>query len=111
MKKLYAIALLLFVTLSLSFTSKIIAQENKIVASFNGVTEDDYYQFLDIAKNEYLFYDISEEIEISLYDNDFVGKKFAISWEEKELEIIDEEGDPTGETKIVNSITQLTLLK
>ena len=113
MKTIYTVAFVLFISVSLSFTSKttLPEQENTLMATFKGMTEDDYYKFEDGDKKEVLFYDIHEEIEISLYDAVFIGKKFSITWTEKEIELMDEEGELTGEKKKVKSITKLKLIE
>ncbi|QNM85010.1 hypothetical protein H9W90_12525 [Polaribacter pectinis] len=111
MKTIFNLAFVLFISASLSFTSKTTINENTLIATFLGITDDDYYKFVDNDKKEVLFYDIDEEIEISLYDDDFINKKFSITWVEKEIELTDEEGDLTGEKKKVKSITNLMLLK
>lgn len=111
MKKIFAVAYVLLITVSLSFTSKITVNENTMVATFKGVTDDDYYKFIDENKKEVLFYDVNEEIELSLYDEEFIGSKFTISWEEKSIELVDEDGEFSGETKVVKSIIALEQLK
>ena len=111
MKTLYSVAFVLFISASLSFTSKKVQKENTLTATFIEVTDDDYFKFITIDKKEVLFYDVHEDIEISLYDDDNLNKKFTITWVEKEIELIDEEGDLTGEKKKVKSITVLKLVK
>lgn len=111
MKNIKAIAFVLFFTVSLSFTSKLIVNENILKATFKGVTEEDYYKFEDNDKKEVLFYDVDEEIEISLYDDEFIDQKFTITWVDKEIELTDDEGELTGEKKKVKSITKLELVK
>jgi len=111
MKTLYSVAFVLFILVSLSFTSKTTVKENTLTATFIGLTEDDYYKFEDENKKIVLFYDLNEEIEIGLYDDAFIGKKFTVSWVEKEIELMDDEGELTGEKKKVKSITVLTLIK
>ncbi|WP_435414083.1 hypothetical protein [Polaribacter aestuariivivens] len=111
MKTLYTIACVLFISASLSFTTKTVVNLNTLTATFQGITDDDFYKFVDDAKKETLFYDINEEIEISLYDDDLIGKKFNITWAEKEIEVMDEDGELTGEKTKVKTITALTYAK
>ncbi|QVY64569.1 hypothetical protein [Polaribacter sp. Q13] len=108
MKTLYASAFVLFITLSFAVNT-ISAQEteNKIVATFKGVTEMEYFKFVDDKNATILFYDLDENIELSLYDDEFIGKKFEITWIKKEIELIDEEGNFTGEKQMVKSITAI----
>jgi hypothetical protein len=111
MKIIYRIAFLLFISLSLSFASKAIQKENTLIATFIEVTDEDYFKFIDADKNEFLFYDVQEDVEISLYDEETINKSFAITWVDKEIELTDDEGDLTGEKKKVKSITTLELIK
>ncbi|QOD59781.1 hypothetical protein H9I45_10510 [Polaribacter haliotis] len=111
MKTLYTVAFVLFITASLSFTSKTTVKENTLTATFKGLNNDDYFKFEDDDKKVILFYDVNEEIEISLYDDDLIGKKFSITYVEKEIEVFDEDGEETGEKKKVNSITALSYAK
>jgi hypothetical protein len=84
--------------------------ENTVTATFIEITEEDYFRFIDADRQEFLFYDVNEDVEISLYDDDYLNKKFTISWIDKEIELTDDEGDLTGAKKIVKTITTLTLL-
>jgi hypothetical protein len=109
MKTLYASALVLFITLTFAVNT-ISAQEkeNKIIATFKEVTETDFFKFVDDKNTTILFYDLDENIELSLYDDEYIGRKFSITWIDKEIEIIDEEGNPTEEKQVVKSITAIT---
>lgn len=111
MKTLYSVACVLFISASLSFTTKTTLKENTLTATFMEVTVDDFFKFIDSDKKEILFYDVHEDIEISLYDDDNLNKQFSITWVEKEIELLDDEGDLTGEKKKVKSITVLKLVK
>ncbi len=106
MKKIYSAILVLLIAVSIAST-KVTIQENKIVATFNGLTEDDNYKFTDEKNKEHLFYDIDEEIEVDLYDEELIGKKYTITWKTKEIEDFDEEGEETGKTITVKIITSL----
>lgn len=110
MKKIHSVAFVLFIATALSFTTKFSDIQNTITATFIEITNDDFFKFIDADKKEILFYDIIEEVEISLYDDENLNKKFTITWVEKEIELMDEEGDLTGEKKKVKSITSLTLV-
>ncbi|AQS94551.1 hypothetical protein BXQ17_10940 [Polaribacter sp. BM10] len=110
MKKIHSVAFVLFIATTLSFTTKFSDIQNTITATFIEITNDDFFKFIDADKKEILFYDVIEEVEISLYDDENLNKKFTITWVEKEIELIDEEGDLTGEKKKVKSITSLTLV-
>jgi hypothetical protein len=111
MKIIYRIAFLLFISLSLSFASKAIQKENTLIATFIEVTDEDYFKFIDADKKEFLFYDVQEDVEISLYDEESINKSFSITWVDIEIELTDDEGDLTGEKKKVKSITTLELME
>lgn len=112
MKKLYVVALVLLITASFSFTTNVQEKSNKLTATFLGLTEDQYYKFVDADKNEYLFYDYNDDIDISLEDDENLNKKFAIIWVEKEVNETDEEEEEISEkTFKVKSIIALKLLK
>jgi hypothetical protein len=111
MKIIYHIAFLLFISLYLSFASKAIQKENTLIAIFIEVTDEDYFKFIDADKKEFLFYDVQEDVEISLYDEESINKKFSITWVDIEIELTDDEGDLTGEKKKVKSITTLELME
>lgn len=109
MKKLYAAAFVLLFTLTFAVNT-ISAQEkeNKIVATFKGVTETEYFKFVDDKDITFLFYDLDENIEISLYEEKLIGKKFAITWSSKQIDEFDEEGEATGELTTVKTILTIT---
>ncbi|MCG1035106.1 hypothetical protein [Polaribacter sargassicola] len=103
MKTIYASALVLFMSLSLA-VNKISAQENKIIATFNSITENGFYKFIDDKKTVHLFYDISDDVEIALYDDSYLGKKFSITYSTKKIDELDDEGEETGEKITVKII-------
>ena len=106
MKTIYKAALVLLITISFS-AKKTIFQDTKLVATFKGITDDDSYKFVDDKNKEYLFYDTDDEIEIDLYDDAFIGKKFTLTWKNEEIEELDEEGEETGKNITVKIITSL----
>lgn len=110
MKQLFKVALVLLITASYSFTSKVQEKSNKLTATFIGLTDDQYYKFIDANKKEYLFYDYSDDIDISLEDDENLNKKFAIIWVEKEINESDDEEEESDKTIKVKTITALKLL-
>ncbi|QXP63809.1 MULTISPECIES: hypothetical protein [unclassified Polaribacter] len=112
MKTLYASALVLFITLTFSVNT-ISAQEkeNKIVATFKGVTETEYFKFVDEKDATILFYDLDENIELSLYEEEMIGKKFNITWSTKQIDEFDENGEATGDLTTVKTILTITEVK
>jgi hypothetical protein len=110
MKKLFTTALVLLIALSFS-AKKVTLQENKLVATFIGVTDTDYYKFIDDKKIEYLFYDLDENVELGLEDDENIGKKFSITWNSKEIDEIDSQGDETGVKLTVKTILTIVEIK
>ncbi len=113
MKSTFAIVMTLFVTLTSFGTnnSLIFGDNNVVVATFKGVTDDGEYKFIDANKTVLLFSEISEEIDLDLSDSDNVNSKFSITWENAESEVYDEEGEPTGETVTIKRIIKLKAAK
>ena len=112
MKKTIAIVLTLFAGIGVFGKTMYTTQNpNQITATFKGVTEEGAYKFIDAQKKVYLFEDIDYEIDIDLYDDEYLNKNFKIVWEDDEMDIYDEEGDATGETTKIKRITQLQSVK
>ena len=110
MKKLFTAAIMLLIAVSFS-AKKVTIQENKLVAIFKGVTENDYYKFIDDQKVEHLFYDLDESVELGLEDDENIGKKFSITWNSKEIDEINNDGDETGVKLTVKTILTITQVK
>jgi hypothetical protein len=109
MKTLFAsVIYMLFITIGIS-SNNIDAQkkQNTVVATFKGITDTDFYRFVAAKNNEILFYDIDEDIEISLYDDDNIDKTFTIVWIDKQIDEYDDEGEATGQKITVKSITSI----
>ena len=110
MKKLFTAAIMLLIAVSFS-AKKVTIQENKLIATFKGVTENDYYKFIDDQKVEHLFYDLDESVELGLEDDENIGKKFSITWNSKEIDEINNDGDETGVKLTVKTILTITQVK
>ena len=110
MKKLFTAAIMLLIAVSFS-AKKVTIQENKLIATFKGVTENDYYKFIDDQKVEHLFYDLDESVELGLEDDENIGKKFSITWSSKEIDEINNDGDETGVKLTVKTILTITKFK
>ena len=110
MKKLFTAAIMLLIAVSFS-AKKVTIQENKLIATFKGVTENDYYKFIDDQKVEHLFYDLDENVELGLEDDENIGKKFSITWNSKEIDEINNDGDETCVKLTVKTILTITQVK
>ncbi|MDD7915517.1 hypothetical protein [Polaribacter ponticola] len=95
MKKLYTAALVLFIACSFS-AKKITSQENKVIATYNSITDKGFYKFIDAKNVEHLFYDLDGSLDIELEDENYLDKKFSITWKTKEIDELDDEGEETG---------------
>jgi|UPI0003799B80 hypothetical protein len=111
MKKLYIILCVLFIAVSYSFTAKKLVNSTTIIATYKGITDSEYYKFVDESKNEILFYDFDEEIEYNLFEEEYIDVKFTLTWIDKELELTDDEGELTGEKMKIKSITALKIIE
>lgn len=108
MKKTIAIVIVLFISLTAFAESNFIQQQKKSVdATYVGVTEDDLYEFTTEEGKTMYFDQVSDNVEVDLYDDENLEKKFSITWEEEREELVDEEGEPTGEIQIIKTITAL----
>jgi hypothetical protein len=95
--------------ISLVNESKVSDNEKEVVATFKEVTDEMKFKFVN-EKGEYIYFDeIHDDVEINLYDDENLEVKFNVFWTEEEFEELDEEGDPTGETSIVKTITKLVV--
>ncbi|WP_405610513.1 hypothetical protein [Polaribacter sp. Asnod1-A03] len=107
MKTLHNVAFVLFISASLSFTTKTSIIENTLTATYKGISEQYFYKFVDEKKVEHLFYDLDENVAFSLDDDANIGKKFTLTWKTKQIEEYDDEGDETGEKTTVKTILSI----
>ena len=96
MKTLTFIVLSVFTYLNTSIYNTLKAQET-FTGTFIGLTDDYYFEFKDADDNHVIFNEISGDVDINLYEEDAVGKKYEITWEEYTTEEIGDDGEPTGE--------------
>jgi hypothetical protein len=100
--------LVLFITNS-AFSShqKLEVKSEKKTLIFQGITVNDDFKFIDEKQVEFFFYDVDEEVEISLYDEELIGVAFEVEWKEVSIYVTDENGENTEETKIIKRIISL----
>ncbi len=90
-------AILVFTLLSYA---NINAQDlHKFTGTFSGLSDDYYFNFKDADNKITVFNEIDNEVETDLFDEEAIGKKFEITWEDITIELTDENGEPTGETE------------
>lgn len=111
MKYVFGIIFFLVASIAtLGNNNNVSANDNKVIAIFNEVTEDGLYKFTDEKNNIIYFNEISLDVDIDLDDEVFIDSKFSISWEEEKTEVLDDEGEPTGKFTTTKTITKLTEL-
>lgn len=114
MKKSISIIVTLLISLIImSFSPSLVFQdENKsIVATYEGITDDVQFMFIDGKENVLLFDDVLDDLEYDLYDDFNIGKKFTITWEEDLEEDVDLEEPENGKPIIFKTIIRLELKK
>ena len=82
-------------------------QEKSITANFNGMNDQGLYEFIDLDDEIHTFDNIDKEVDFDLDDEDYIGQSFIITWKESESKMYDENNEPTGQVKIVKTITGL----
>jgi hypothetical protein len=113
MKKLF----LLFLLFLLPFTFHVYGQkvatvkENKFTGIYNGLNEYSEFEFIADNGKILVFQDIGDNITVDLYDELNYSKKFEVTWVKEKEEVLDEEGEPTGEVEEVNMILSLKELE
>ena len=107
MKTLTIIFLTVFAYLNTGMYNTVKAQET-LTATFVGLTEDYYFEFKDADNNQLIFNEISGDVDINLYEEDAVGKKYEITWEEYSTDEIGDDGEPTGESVKAKRIIAMT---
>lgn len=99
MKTLALIVVFFFSYGNSTFSDQTILQEqHKFTGSFVGLTDDYYFEFKDENNKRIIFNEIMNEIDVDLFEDEAVGKKFEITWEEFTIDKTDSDGEPTGET-------------
>lgn len=74
----------------------ILQEQHKFTGSFVGLTDDYYYEFKDANNKSIIFNEIINEIDVDLFDDEAIGKKFEITWEQLTIEETDDDGELTG---------------
>lgn len=97
MKTIVFIIATLFSYINNDFSTITSQEEHKLTATFIGLTDDYYFEFKDTNGKTVIFNEISGEVEVNLFEDETIGKKFEITWEEFAMEETDDDGEPTGE--------------
>jgi hypothetical protein len=84
------------------------AKENKFSGTYIGLNENAEFEFIADNGKIYTFQEIGEDVIYDLYEEQLYKAKFEVQWISQIVEILDEEGDPTGEKE---QITVIVFLK
>lgn len=86
-------------------------KKQQVTATFKGTTDEGGYKFVDEKKQTITFEELSYDVDIDLYDDEHIGQKFVVTWEDAETEEYDDEGDPTGDMIKIKRIVGLATAK
>ncbi len=107
MKLFYYIFLFLSVfTIKNTFANLPQSEPKKTIITFSGLTDDYEFKFTDAKGKEIVFQEISEDVDVYL-DDELIGKKYEIIFEEDKVEEIDEDGNSTGAILIIRRIISI----
>ncbi|WP_158839799.1 hypothetical protein [Polaribacter sp. L3A8] len=108
MKTFYTTAVILFIAFSFS-AKKITLQEtvHTLVATYVGPTKSQDYKFVDDNNVEYLFYDLSKNINFEKEDDSKIDKRFILTWKNKLVDEYDLQGQKTGTQITVKTILSI----
>ena len=100
MKTLILLIFLFFLPLATSvYGQKIVPEkEYKFVGTYNGINQDVEFEFIADNGKTYVFQEIGDEVTVDLYEEVNFDKKFEVTWINQAKEILDDEGESTGET-------------
>lgn len=109
MKTQIAFVVVVMVSIIMGFQNNLSNQfgDNILVATYMGITEYDQFEFADSAQNSDFFDNVLDDLEINLYDEENIGNEYIVSWKEEQVDLLNEEGEETGEIKIIKTITDL----
>jgi len=97
--------LFLLPSTSLVYGQKIVPEkEYKFVGTYNGINQDVEFEFIADNGKTYVFQEIGDEVTVDLYEEINFDKKFEVTWIKQAKEILDDEGESTGETKEIQLI-------
>lgn len=112
MKTLFITTLLFsLMSFQIGTSNNAIEAESKLTATYLGMNNDGTYQYKDASNNTHTFGELGDEVDYDLLEDEYIGKKFNISWVEVDSDVYDDDGDETGETVKVKQIVSLSLVK
>ena len=107
MKTLLSLVVIFIVCLGANNAPKQTVDE--LEATYNGLTEEMEFQFTDEEGDAYFFQEVEEGLSYDLYEEEFIGVKFSVTWEEREVEDDDDDAE-TASSITIKVITGLKKL-
>jgi hypothetical protein len=108
-------AALLFITILISpsypsVLDSYMFEKEVFTGVYDGLTEFMEFQFTTTSGQVMLFDEIEPDLEYDLYDEMLIGEKFKVTWDKRNMEVLDEEDIPTGITEEIKIIVGLQKL-
>jgi hypothetical protein len=82
-------------------------KENKFTGTYNGLNEEVEFEFIASDGKIYVFQEIGEDVTVDLYEEENFEKIFEVVWIKQTVDILDEEGEPSGEMEQIQVIISL----
>jgi len=112
MKPFFSLFCFSFLTISTCAYSQKIepVTENIFIGTYNGLNKNVEFEFIADNGNIYAFQEIGDDVKVDLYEEENYAQKFQVTWIIQRIEILDEEGELTGEVQDYNMIVSLNAL-
>ncbi len=82
-------------------------KDEVFIGVYDGLTEDMEFQFTDANEQVFLFDEVEQNLDYDLYDEVNFGQQFRVTWQKRQIAILDDEDEPTGETEEIKVIIGL----
>ncbi len=80
---------------------------NSFIGTYSGLDENAEFEFITDSGKIYTFQDVGKEVIYDLYEEQLFEKKFEVEWISQIVEILDDEGELTGEMEKIAVIISL----
>jgi hypothetical protein len=80
---------------------------NSFIGTYSGLDENAEFEFIADSGKIYTFQDVGKEVIYDLYEEQLFEKKFEVEWISQIVEILDDEGELTGEMEKIAVIISL----
>lgn len=85
--------------------------DGKVTGVFQGMDDEGVLSYKTDDGKVVLFHELGDDVDYDLLEDEYIGKKFEITWKDSEQDVYDDEDEPTGETVMVKQITNLKLIR